>query len=278
MIELLLGPVKRKTKTLMQESKLMLHCGGLIATREQVSAVVTPAGTETWQPVPHIQVVTRVEEALGNFNMRVVSSAFALAKEGTRFFGLMQVAMQDREQAKDYGYVVSLRNAHDKAWKIMMGVGSSAFVCDNLAFSTEIQVTRKHTNRALIDLPNCVGRAAGQLAERWNDQGKRIEAYKTHELSDSQANDLIIRAYEGGVAPITLLPDVIKEWKTPRHPEFKERTAWSLFNAFTECLKPNANNSRGSVWELPKRTTILHGLMDTQVGLMGKETKIASTN
>ena len=245
----------------------MLHCGGQVATREQVAEVVTPEATDTWQPVPHIRLVNEIESALGNFQMRVVTSAFALAKEGTRFFGLMQVAMADREE-QDYGYVVSLRNAHDKAWRIMMGVGSSAFVCDNLSFMSEIQVVRKHTNQVLFDLPNLVSRATGQLAERWSDQGTRIAAYKQHELTDSQANDLIVRAYEGGVAPITVLPEVIKEWRTPRHPEFAEhKNVWRLFNAFTEGLK-------GNLWALPKRTQALHGLMDGQVGLLARQTAI----
>jgi hypothetical protein len=34
-----------------------------------------------------------------------------------------------------------------------------------------------------------------------------------------------------------LLPDVIRQWRNPSHPEFQERTAWSLLNAFTEVLK-----------------------------------------
>lgn len=262
----------------MNQSKLMLHCGGQLATREQIEAVQTPDATLTWQPIPHGTLVSNVESALANSNMRVVSSAYALAKDGNRFFGLMQVAMNNVEENKDYGYVVSLRNAHDKSWRVMMGVGSSVFVCDNLAFSAEIQVTRKHTNRALLDIPRLVGSAAGQLAERWSDQGKRIEAYRQRELNDAQANDLIVRAYEGGVAPITMLPAVIKEWKTPRHPEFQPRTAWSLFNAFTETLKPATESSTvrgGSLWELPRRTTALHGLMDSYVGLLGKEVNMA---
>jgi len=250
---------------IMNESKLMLHCGGQLATREQIAEVVTPSPTRSWQPVPHIRLIDEVEASLETFQMRVVASAFALAKEGTRFFGLMQVALADREE-KDYGYVVSLRNAHDKAWQIMMGVGLNAFVCDNLSFSAEIQVLRKHTNRVLLDLPNLVGRATGQLAERWNDQGTRIEAYKTHELTDSQANDLIVRAYEGGVAPITILPEVITEWRTPSHLEFAEsKNVWRLFNAFTQGLK-------GNLWALPKRTQALHALMDGQVGLLARQT------
>lgn len=243
----------------------MLHCGGQIATREQIALVQTPEATDTWCPVPHSRLIDEVEKSLNNFNMRIVTEAFALAKDGVRFFGLMQVARAETEE-KDYGYVVSLRNAHDKAWRVLMGVGASAFVCDNLSFSSDIEVTRKHTNRVLLDLSNLVGRASGQLAERWSDQGTRIEAYKQHEITDSQANDLIVRAYEGGVAPITVLPEIIKEWRTPRHPEFAEhKNVWRLFNSFTESLK-------GNLWALPKRTQALHALMDGQVGLLGRQT------
>ena len=44
----------------MTESKLMLHCGGQVATREQVAEVVTPEATDTWQPVPHIRLVNEI--------------------------------------------------------------------------------------------------------------------------------------------------------------------------------------------------------------------------
>jgi hypothetical protein len=57
-----------------------------------------------------------------------------------------------------------------------------------------------------------------------------------------------------------MVPTVIKEWREPSYPEFGERTAWSLFNAFTEVLK-------GNLPELPKRTECLHALFDKQVKL-----------
>ena len=58
-----------------------------------------------------------------------------------------------------------------------------------------------------------------------------------------------------------MIPAIVKEWREPRYPEaFSDRTAWSLFNAFTETLK-------GNLTELPKRTQALHSLFDTTVGL-----------
>ena len=69
-----------------------------------------------------------------------------------------------------------------------------------------------------------------------------------------------MRALDVGVCTTRQLPHVLQEWRHPRHDAFRERTVWSLFNAFTETLK-------GNLTELPKRTEALHGLLDHHVGL-----------
>jgi hypothetical protein len=72
----------------------------------------------------------------------------------------------------------------------------------------------------------------------------------------------VIQALDSRIVPVTKLPDVLHEWRQPRHPEFGQgRTAWRLFNAFTELLKGNLN-------ELPRRTQALHGLLDAACGLV----------
>ena len=63
-----------------------------------------------------------------------------------------------------------------------------------------------------------------------------------------------------GWSPTAASPDVLHEWRKPRHEEFGLWNIWSLFNAFTEALK-------GNLVELPRRTEALHGLLDTHVGL-----------
>jgi hypothetical protein len=65
------------------------------------------------------------------------------------------------------------------------------------------------------------------------------------------------------VVPVRQVPDVLAEWRHPRHREFAEagRTAWRLFNAFTEVIKGRALDL------LPRRTQALHGLMDIACGV-----------
>jgi len=52
----------------------------------------------------------------------------------------------------------------------------------------------------------------------------------------------------------------------PRHAEFRAgKTAWRLFNAFTEAMK-------GDLDALPRRTQALHGLLDAACGLAAGRT------
>ena len=236
---------------------LMLHCGGALATREQVAQAITPAATETWFPIPHSTLIAQVESSLAALNLRVVESAFALAREGQRFFGLMRV-QNGVPASKDFGYVLGLRNSQDKAFTAQLAVGSSVFVCDNLAFNGEISLARKHTKNIISDLPRLTGSALGLLCERWQSMEQRYTAYKGFELGQASVHDIVCRAVELNACAWSHIPDVLKEWKAPRHPEFVQAgpTAWRLFNAFTESLKES------SLPALPGRTVRLHGLFD----------------
>lgn len=56
-------------------------------------------------------------------------------------------------------------------------------------------------------------------------------------VSQERAHYLMVEGVQSGVLPASWLPKVIEVWEEPRHEEFKPRTAWSLFNAFTEVQK-----------------------------------------
>jgi hypothetical protein len=243
--------------------KLCLHAGAAAATLEQVTQTFTPSPKDRWHPIAHRALYNQVVTALGNLNMRVVEEQHALTRDGQRYFGLLQVE-NDTQAGTDFGYVLGLRNAHDKGFCAGLAVGSGVFVCDNLAFSGEIKIARKHTTFINRDLPILTGKAVGQLHERWHNMANRFGTYKTTELVDAQANDFIIRALEMGACTGQQIPHIVKEWRAPSHPEFAKdgRTAWRLFNAFTEAYKDSG------LFVMPKRTQALHTLMDAECGLM----------
>ena len=254
---------------------LMLHCGGEEVARHQLTEVATPAETETWKPVPHATFVDMVQDELENFGLRVMSEAHGLTKTaknfdgstdttfGGNYFGLFEVKGENVAYA-DHSMIVGLRNSHIKRFGAGLVCGSGVFVCDNLAFSGEINVGRKHTKRILETddngLRSLVTDAISQLLVVNDRQEERFEGYKSHNLSNGDAEVIMIDALRRGVVTSTQLPKVVQQWDTPDHEEFaKHQNGWRMFNAVTEALKGT------SPLELPKRTQKLHALMDQSV-------------
>jgi len=239
---------------------LLLHCGGTRATREDLLAVPTPPATGSWFPLPHLDLLAEVEEQLTGCGFEVESSAHALSHGGARYFGVIQVRLPSVQTA-GYGWIVGLRNSHDKTCPAGLVAGTRVLVCDNLAFTGEVKLTRKHTRHAVRDLRHLTARAVGRLGDRFGLLDRRIAAYREVDIADAAAHDLVVRAVDCRVIATGQVPHVLREWRTPRFEEFRPRTAWSLFNAFTEILKranPHTSFSRGEA---------LHGLFDTVASL-----------
>ena len=203
-------------------------------------------------------LIQEVEQVLRSNGLSIVTEAHSLTHDSQRYFGLMEI--QNGVIHCDYGWVLGLRNSHDKSFPACIVAGANVFVCDNLSFSGEIKIARKHTRFILRDLPFLTERAIGRLMERWHHQDQRIGAYKEKNLAESSAHDLIIRSTDVRACTPRQIPSILREWRNPRHEEFQARTLWTLFNSVTEVLKGNLN-------ELPKRTEALHGLLDSYVGL-----------
>jgi hypothetical protein len=94
-------------------------------------------------------------------------------------------------------------------------------------------------------------------------QDERISAYKQTQLDDCMAHDLVIRAVDANVLPVTQLPAVLDEWRTPSHEEFAAdgKTLWRFHNAMTHVWKGR------SLPALPRRSQALHGILDSVCGL-----------
>jgi hypothetical protein len=62
----------------------------------------------------------------------------------------------------EWTWAVGIRNSHDKTFPAGLVAGTKVFCCDNLAFSGEVQISRKHTRFAERDLTHLTARAVGQ--------------------------------------------------------------------------------------------------------------------
>jgi len=237
----------------MSNLNLMLHCGGHQVERADLDKVTAPAASGIWHPINHNVLVEEVLGALDTAGLEVRNVAHALARNGAHYFGIMELG----SDKADFTTVLGLRNSHDKSFSAQLVVGSGVFVCDNLAFSGEIKIGRKHTKQILRDLPGLVIGAVNRIPLMQVHQEQQIRLYKEQQIDHYLADHLIMEMFREDVIPPSKIRQVWNEWAEPSYIEFTEGgdTAWRLFNAVTETLK-------GRLGDLPARTQRLHTIID----------------
>src|SRR5262249_19683593 len=158
------------------------------------AAVVTPDRTRSWVPVAHATLLDSVRLTLAGAGLHVVAEAHGLTRGGNRYFGLLQVSTG--LDPSDFGLVVGIRNSPDRSFPAALALGGVVFVCSNLSFSGQVVLARKHTAHIERDLPQLVARSVGLLGGLREAQERRFLTYRSHELTDAQVHDALIRALD----------------------------------------------------------------------------------
>ena len=233
---------------------LYLHCGSVPTELTNINKAFTPQPTATHRPISHSDFLETVEKGLDGVGLTVDKKSYGLSHDDNRMFSLFELSRDNGENGT-FKNVLGIRNAHDKAFSAGLVCGSKVFVCDNLAFSGEIKMNRKHTTNILRDLPNLVYHMIGKVVDGWLNQEARYEGYQDTNLDQSGADEIIGAALRNDAIPPSKHSKVLNEWNKPSHDEFAPRTAWSMFNAFTEVMK-------SSPAQLTKRSIKLHKVFD----------------
>lgn len=236
-------------------SQLMLHAGGRLVTLDELSACKAPPPEGRWHPVNHLTVLDTVKETLRGAGYVIRAERYALARSDARFFGVINL---ETPLARGVGLSVGVRNSTDKSFPLGFAAGSHCFVCDNLAFRAELLVRRKHTANGMKAFGAAIGGAVASLTSFKEAEALRIRRMAETELTPEQASHIILTALRRGIISGLQLPRVCRAWEEPPHEEFEPRTAWSLFNAFTEVLKPRAVSAPQA---FVAQTIRLNGLM-----------------
>ena len=226
---------------------------------EELATVKTPEATESFTPISHALLVDQMREAIARAGYGVKEEEHALARMGQRYFGGFVITGKDFD-ATDRQLVLGLRNSTDKSFAASVCIGTSMIVCENLCFSSNIKLARKHTTNILRDIPRVLSEAVGRCVSHFTDMTNRIENYKTIELSNDEAAGLIVQLADSAALPAREVYPTMKQFRAPNHPEFAGRTLWSLYNGVTECLKS------GDLNKLPARTMMMQSIFDARSG------------
>lgn len=221
-------------------SSLCLHRGGRIVELDELNSIPAPPAEGRWFPLSHGKVLAKVRETLTDAGYAIERQQFGLSGDNARFFGVMDLTMP---LVPGVTLAVGVRNSIDKSFPIGFCAGSRVFCCDNLAFRSELLVRKKHTRYGEMRFAAAIGEAVVRLNQFKADEAARVEVMQATNVSNEAADSLMLRAFEKGVVSAPMLPAVIREWREPSYEDFRPRTLWSLFNAFTSALAERAQSN-----------------------------------
>jgi hypothetical protein len=219
---------------------LIVHCGGVRRTRAELAGLTTPDGTKTWTPVPHFELVNRLHDALAQVGALVVAESYCTrGKEDSMVLGTMDLHLPDLATA-DYRMALGLRAANDRSCSIQLVAAARVFVCDNMAFSGHgggVFLKRRHVGR--LNLGADIPEAVGGFLEKAGRFQLDLSRMQERAITDDRAKLTIYDAFAAGILPCRLLDDVHHLYfdDHEQRDKFRERTLWSLNNAFTEAVK-----------------------------------------
>lgn len=217
--------------------------GDRYVTRAELADVATPGRTETWHPVPHIELVNSVDTIVRRHGWSIAEERFGLARDQKKMFGVMTLGYSGHPE---WTRCIGIRNSHDKSLCAGITAGVSVLVCSNLCFGGTTTLQRRHTSG--IDLDEMVGSAMESLMDGFLDLEDSLDRLHDETVTDDEARTFIVKCAEANAIPSCDILPVFQEFKNPKHPEFREPSRWSLLNAFTEVAHKYA----------PSRSDICH--------------------
>ena len=216
-------------------SNMVLHAGGRIVSVEELATIPAPEPTKTWFPVRHIDVLSAACERLNDADFRIQKMCVATARDHQRMFATLDLR---NEINPGVCLSVGVRSSTDKSFPLSLVAGSRVFVCDNLSFYGDIQVNKKHTRNGSERWQEGIVGAIGELDSFIDAERNRVELLRSIPVGDVMAHHIMFLAMQSEMVNHIQALDVAGQWHDPAHAEFEPRNAWSLFNSFTEVMKP----------------------------------------
>jgi hypothetical protein len=216
------------------EARLISHKDTYKTTLADVRTVKAPHYTETWYPIAHSKLIDMVVGRLKKNNMYVAGEGeFSLNREKTKMFGVFNLKS---EKDAEFTLAMGIRNSIDKSLPAGICCGSRVFVCDNLSFSSDIVIARRHTPSIMDVLPGLIDDAIIRFSEKGEQQSDVFNRMKLIEVPIPTAMKVIQKLSDEKFIQSPSRFDVLKEFEhSDRFPEFRKdgHSVWTLLNACT---------------------------------------------
>jgi hypothetical protein len=214
-------------------------------TREQLHQLPVPAPLGRFHnPIPFGDFADAVAYRCEAFGLEVVSDEYAVSHNGNRFFGVLEIGFPE-VSSPDWSLQIGVRGSHDQTLPRGLTLGSRVLVCSNLCFHGELGTFHtRQTTHVQERLPDLISRAVEKVPSVAQRNLERFDAYRKTPLTRRDGDATLVELLRRGALSPSQLARARLEWDEPSFEAHAEDglTAWRLFNACTQALKPTGES------------------------------------
>ena len=216
---------------------LCLHAGAQHKTRKQIEELPLGLPMGNRHVIrPFINDIVLVDHYLGEYGLRVRDEAYGVTFNDNglpaRFFGAMEIESSNTE----FALTVGLRGSYDQTLPRGLAVGSRVFVCDNLAFSSDIVMHTRQTTFVENRIPEMLRKAVSQIPQLADKQAGDFNNYKEMRILHKDGDALLMQCLRKEVLTMTQFAKAVEFWD-----KSEDDSVWGLYNVVTAAIKPNVD-------------------------------------
>jgi hypothetical protein len=224
---------------------------------EELATLPLPLARKRFVPMAHKDLYDRTVKNLSMLDYEVVNPKFLTDHTGLKFAASFSVTHPNLLLNNDYDMLIALVSSLDGSLASKLLAGHNTYLCSNQYFGGEQLLSRKHTRNAGYDINTKLRDFAFNLHDLQKGIFADYESLKEYDFSSKrEVNDFVVQTCEQGILPWQHAPKVLEHWNNPEHPEFEDRNAYCLSNAYT-------SHWRGiNQFTLPQKTIRLRKFID----------------
>ncbi len=213
---------KEKPATLAQLKKIEVVKGDWLGDR--------------WAGIQHGELVQAIHTSLDKHKIKINNEAwYPNGRFEGRLHGTMELAIPKHVPMKGTTFCLGVQHSNLGDHALKFAVGAKVFVCSNGMVTGDYAVKRKHT--VGIDLQETIDNGIATYLTRISEIKVVTAKMQAIEMSRDEVDHVLMQAGREGLMSWSRIGMVDEEYSKPTFNDFKERDAWSLYNAFTFIMQ-----------------------------------------
>jgi len=158
---------------------------------------------------------------------------------------------EDRKVGDEVGLRLTLQNSFDRSLRVSFALGMLRLVCTNgmTTLENEQSMTKKHSSNVETGfLSEALQKAIGG----WDNAIDKMESLSHKAIEHDQGLTILGNLVRMGALSDRMSAEIAKVWNDPTYEEDKDRNLYNLYNATTQHLTRNVEDTRS---ELADRTS-----------------------